>query len=240
MWSARRHMEKRKNLKMQQLPVSERPYEKCLEQGPAALSGAELLAVLLKCGTRDESASQLAARLLAAYSGPHTLADIFDAGIDELTEIKGIGRVKAITLQCVGELSRRISSEKAKNRIQMTTPASVAGFFMERMRRLTQEEIRAAFFDTKSNFIRDCLISKGTVNASVVTPREIFIEALRYKAVYVILLHNHPSGDPSPSPEDIRLTRQIAKAGEMLQITLADHIIIGDGRFFSMREKHVI
>ena len=233
-------MKNTNNCKMNQLPVSERPYEKCLEQGPAALSSTELLSVILKTGTREESAQQLASRLLSVYSGDHPLSDIFSAAADELSEIKGIGPVKAITLQCVGELSRRLSAEKTRNRIVMTTPSSLAGHYMERLRHLPHEEIWGVFFDSKGGLIRDYLISRGTANASLITPRELFIHALRNKAVFAAVVHNHPSGDPTPSDDDVKVTRQMSRAGSIINIPLFDHIVIGDGVYCSMREKHLI
>lgn len=237
LWRLMKNLE---NYTMKELPPAERPYEKCLANGPAALSNAELLAVILRSGTREESAVQLALRLLSLYGSDHPLSDVLGSSIPELTEVRGIGEVKAVTLRCVGELSRRVSAERAVSGVRLTSPAAIADYYMEELRRLPQEEIRAAFFDTKSNFIRDCLISRGTVNASIVTPREVFLQALRCKAVYAVLVHNHPSGDPTPSQEDVRMTKRMAEAGRILQIPLMDHIVIGDRRYYSLKEHSML
>ena len=142
---------------------------------------------------------------------------------------------------CIGELSRRIWNCKARETpVSFTHPEQIADYYMEDMRHLEQEEIRVMFLNTKQNLIRDVLVSKGTVNASVVTPREILIEGLRCLAVSMILVHNHPSGDPSPSESDILLTRRVQEAGNVIGISLLDHIIIGDKRFLSFRQQQII
>lgn len=142
---------------------------------------------------------------------------------------------------CIGELSRRIWNCKARETpVSFTHPEQIADYYMEDMRHLEQEEIRVMFLNTKQNLIRDLLVSKGTVNASVVTPREILIEGLRCLAVSMILVHNHPSGDPSPSESDILLTRRVQEAGNVIGISLLDHIIIGDKRSLSFRQQQII
>ena len=142
---------------------------------------------------------------------------------------------------CIGELSRRIWNCKARETpVSFTHPEQIADYYMEDMRHLEQEEIQVMFLNTKQNLIRDLLVSKGTVNASVVTPREILIEGLRCLAVSMILVHNHPSGDPSPSESDILLTRRVQEAGNVIGISLLDHIIIGDKRFLSFRQQQII
>ena len=211
---------------MKELPVTERPYEKCAAGGPGILSDAELLAVILKSGCRGMTALEL--------------ADITRSTLKELTAIPGIGTVKAIQLQCLGELSGRMAKENARERICMTSAASIADYFMEDLCHLEHEEIWAALFDTKNHLLRAVTLSKGTVNASVISPREVFLAALRHQAVFLILLHNHPSGDPSPSREDILLTHRMVSAGEILGISLLDHIIIGDHCYFSLKERNMI
>ena len=230
----------KKTISMKELPENERPYEKCLSYGPAFLSNAELIAVILKSGTKDESSVELAMTLLAKFAGAHTLADLFQASVTELTETKGIGKVKAVSLMCVGELCKRISKETAIQKICLASPASVASFYMESMRHLKQEEIRLALFDTKNNLIKDLHLSTGTINATLATPREVYLKALKYGAVYLVILHNHPSGDPEPSAEDIELTRRLKDCGELVGIPLVDHIIIGDNCFVSFRDKGLI
>lgn len=225
---------------MKELPVSERPYEKCERSGPGSLSNAELLAVILRSGSRTLTAVQLSQKLLEQSHGSRPLADITHSTISELCQLPGIGRVKAIQLQCIGELAARIASEDAGERLCMNTARSIADFFMEEMRHLEQEEMRAALFDTKNHLLRTLILSRGTVNLSVITPREVFLAALRHQAVFVILLHNHPSGDPTPSHEDILLTQRMQAAGELLEIPLLDHIVIGDRCYFSFKERNMI
>ena len=233
-------MNKNRRSVMRELPVSERPYEKCMSGGAGTLSDAELLAVILKSGSQGQTAVELASELLSRYESHHTLAAVTNAGIEELSSVPGIGQVKAIQLECVGELARRIAKEEAVNRVSLLSLESIATYFMEEMRQLGHEEIRAAFFDSKNHLLRQVMLSKGTVNASIITPREVFMAALKYHAVFVVLVHNHPSGDPEPSRDDIMLTDRIRKAGGLLQIPVLDHIIIGDNRYISFKERGII
>ena len=187
----------------------ERPYEKCERFGAGSLTDIELLAVLLRTGTKGESALDLARKLFYPGEGtqPQAKAHLQSWTKEELLKISGIGRVKAIQILCLCELSKRMSQLSAREDLDFSRPDTIAAYYMEDMRHLEQEEIRVMFLNTKQNLIRDLLVSKGTVNASVVTPREILIEGLRCLAVSMILVHNHPSGDPSPSESDILLTR---------------------------------
>ena len=227
----------KKTTKMKELPVSERPYEKCLAHGPAYLSDAELLAVILRCGSQGQNSLDLAIQLVMHYQKSGGIAGICHASVNDLMSVRGVGRVKAVMLQCIGELARRIVHSEVKETLRLTDPASVASYFMEDMRHLEQEEVIAAFFNTKGRMIGSKVISRGTVNASLVTPREVFAEALREKAVYLILLHNHPSGDPEPSREDYLLTDRMAEAGTLMHIPLYDHIIIGNRCYISLLER---
>ncbi len=154
-----------------------------------------------------------------------------------LTAVSGIGRVKALKLLAAFELMKRVSREGFGEKPVLKSPASIAEYYMQRLRFLNVEEVHAAFFNTKCIFLGEKRLSVGTVNSSVVSPREIFIEALLREAVGVILVHNHPSGDPTASREDIHLTVQVSQAGRMLDIRLLDHIIIGDNRYFSFKES---
>ena len=230
-------MERRK---IKELPNEDRPYEKCAAQGPEALTDAELLAVMLRTGTRGENSLELAKRLLTQCQ-PEGLLGLMHLSLPELMELRGIGRVKGIELLCVGELSRRIWKSVARDNVPaFTDPARIAGYYMEDMRHMEQEELRLMMLNTKNTLIRDSLIFRGTVNLSVASPREIFIEAMRYHAVSVILIHNHPSGDPSPSREDQRMTAQMKEAGALLGIRLLDHIIIGNQTYFSFKERGIL
>lgn len=226
--------------RMKDLPRMDRPYEKCTEEGPEALTDAELLAVILRTGTRGESSLELAKRLLAECQ-PEGILGLLHLSLPELMELRGIGQVKGIELLCIGELSRRIwKSLVRENAPVFTDPALISGYYMEDMRHMEQEELHLMMLNTKNVLIRDSLIFRGTVNLSVASPREIFIEAVRYHAVSIILVHNHPSGDPSPSREDKRLTVQIREAGALLGIRLLDHIIIGDRTYFSFKERGIL
>ena len=220
----------------------ERPYEKCERFGAGSLTDIELLAVLLRTGTKGESALDLARKLFYPGEGtqPQAKAHLQSWTKEELLKISGIGRVKAIQILCLCELSKRMSQLSAREDLDFSRPDTIAAYYMEDMRHLEQEEIRVMFLNTKQNLIRDLLVSKGTVNASVVTPREILIEGLRCLAVSMILVHNHPSGDPSPSESDILLTRRVQEAGNVIGISLLDHIIIGDKRFLSFRQQQII
>ncbi len=222
---------------MKSLPLEERPYEKCLERGAEQLTDAELLSVILRTGSCGESALDLSRRILSLGGGKNGLLSIYHLSVAELTRIRGLGKVKAVQLKCIAELSRRISHCRFSEGVSFHNPASVAEYYMEGMRHLEQEVVLLVLLNSKGRLIRDMVLSRGTVRASVISPREVFIEALRYQAVSIILLHNHPSGIPDPSREDIELTERIRLAGSLLGIELLDHIIIGDCQAVSMREK---
>lgn len=156
---------------------------------------------------------------------------------ETLKKVPGIGEVKAIQILCLCEMAKRIAKEKAKEPLCFDRPDTIAKYYMEDMRHLKQEELKLLMLNTKSRLIGETCITRGTVNMSVISPRELFIEALLKNAVMIILLHNHPSGDPQPSREDILVTKKIAKAGELIGVTLTDHIIIGDQSYVSLAEK---
>ena len=221
---------------MKDLPASERPYEKCLSFGPEVLSDAELLAIILRNGVQGTPSRKLAEQILGRLGPLGGLPALKNISVDEFTEISGIGKIKAIQLQCIGELGIRISRTKMHASVRLTSPDSIADYFMEEMRMLDHEVVKAAYFDTKGGFITSKDLSSGTVSRSVISPREFFIEALKHRAVYTVILHNHPSGDPAPSTEDLQLTLQLVRAGRLLQIPVYDHIIIGDHCYTSFQE----
>lgn len=226
---------------MKDLPAENRPYEKCLQAGPKSLSDGELLAVIIRTGSREDTSLALAEKLLALGSPGDGLLGLLHHSLTDLTEIKGIGKVKAIQLLCIGELSRRIWKRKAQERsLTFKHPEDISAYYMEDMRHLEQEEIHAMFFNTKQVMIKELLLARGTVNASVMTPRELLIEALRCRAVSMVLIHNHPSGDTAPSRADILLTRRVKEAGDVIGIQLIDHIIIGDRCYLSFRQQHLL
>lgn len=216
-----------------------RPYEKFEEKGAGALTARELLAILLRSGTEKESALELAGRLLDSCPG-NSLQGLCTMSSEQLKSLPGIGRVKAMQLQCVCELSRRIAKETAAPALQFTDPGAIAAYYMEDFRHKGQEELVLLLLNGRNRLIGDRIISRGTVNGAMSSPREIFIEAMRRQAVYVILMHNHPSGDPTPSQEDILFTRQVFQTGEMIGIPLLDHIIIGDCCYVSLRERGIL
>ena len=225
---------------MKSLPESERPYEKAAEYGVESLSDAELLAVILRTGTKDKSVRDLAEEILK-LGNPSGLPGLLHHSLADYQEIRGIGSVKAVQLSGIGELSKRIwKSAKVTSELICRNPAVIAEYFMEEMRHKEQEFLKMLILNTKNVLMKDIDISKGTVNASLATPREIFIEALKYRGTSVILLHNHPSGDPTPSNDDCLFTKRVAEAGKMIGISLLDHIIIGDNSYVSLNERGII
>ena len=224
-------------LTVKDLPESERPYEKCERFGPEVLSDAELLAVIIRSGTKNERAVDLAIRVLDRPGAKKGLSALYYYSLQELQKIKGIGKVKAIQLCCLSELAKRMQASVDVVKKAFHTPESIAKAYMERMRHCRTEEILLLMLDTKGRKIADEVISKGTVNMAVLEPREVLCVALRYEAVFVILLHNHPSGSPTPSDADIAITRRLAAACEIVGIGLRDHIVIGDNCYLSMKEK---
>lgn len=217
------------------------PYERFLQFGAENLTEAELLAVILRTGTRDASALELAGKVLALSSYPREgLLGLHDVSIEELMEIRGIGMVKAVKLKCIAELSKRMSMAKAKDGICFTRADHVAEYFMEKLRHRDTECVYLLCLDAKGQLIREKKLSDGSVSMALISPREIFLEALKDKAVSIILVHNHPSGDPTPSTSDRELTDNVAKVGAQMDIPLLDHIIIGNKRYTSFREQKIL
>ena len=226
---------------MKDIPADDRPYEKCLRTGPEGLSDGELLSIIIRTGSREDSSLALAQKILALNYPSEGILGLLHLSLPELTQIKGIGRAKGAQLLCIGELSKRIWKKAVLEDVAtFSNPEDIVNYYVEDMRHMEQEQIRIMLLNTKGVLIRDVLISQGTVNASVVSPREIFIEALKYHAVNVIVVHNHPSGDPTPSRADILLTKRLKEAGDLVGITLIDHIVIGDRRYLSFREENLM
>ena len=227
---------------IKQLPEDQRPYEKCIRYGESSLTDGELLAVILRSGTKDTSALDLAAQILSAAEASSFpgLLSLLHFSVPELRSIPGIGLVKAVQLKCIGELSRRISSISARSGILFQDPGTIAGYYMERLRHEEQEHLYVMMADNRNRLLGETLISRGTANAALITPREVFVEALRMRAMGIVLIHNHPSGDPTPSPCDFEVTERIKRCGEILGIPLLDHIIIGDQAYFSFYGQGLI
>ena len=202
---------------MKEIPSADRPYEKCEKLGAGALSDTELLAVLLRTGTRGENALELASRILY-HNGESGILGIHQFSIERLKKIHGVGRVKAVQLSCISELAKRLSKASAGELLSFENPDSIARYYMEDLRHEKQEIMKLLMLNSKSKLIGETNISKGTVNASLITPRELFIEALQKNAVSIIIMHNHPSGDPTPSREDMLTTKRILDAGALIGI----------------------
>lgn len=222
---------------VRELPISEQPYEKFIQYGPEKLSDAELLAIIIRTGTHNEQAVEVARKLLMHSSMYTGLKGLNYLSLEDLIHVNGIGKVKAIQILSVVELTKRMSKAIGQETLRMNCPESVAAYYMQDLRHLTIEKIVLLMMDSKSRLIKDMIISSGTVNASILAPREIFVNALKYEAVNIIILHNHPSGDPTPSNDDIYSTKRIKEAGNLIGIKLMDHIIIGDNRYISLKER---
>lgn len=228
------------SISMKELPSSEQPYERCLLSGAQSLTDAQLLAVILKTGSRKESALQLAQRLLMEQEQHPGLDGLLYMKLPDYLKIHGIGQIKAVTLLCVVELAKRLSLCRHRASMVLNDSESVAHYYMELMNSYQKEHFYCLLLDGKNALIKELEISIGTVNASLASPREVMIEILRYEAVRFIVLHNHPSGDPTPSTADILLTGRLKKAGELLDVELLDHIVIGAESYVSMKASQLI
>lgn len=219
---------------------NERPYEKCLEHGAVSLNDTELLAVLLRTGVKGLDVLELSRHLLGPNCGDDGILNIHNLTLEELKSIKGIGTVKAVQILCLSEFAKRLSKASAKEGLTFTHPSSIAKYYMEEMRHQKQENMKLLMLNSKSKLLGESDISKGTVNASLVSPRELFIEALECGAVSIIMIHNHPSGDPTPSKSDFLLTKRVKDAGDLIGIELLDHIIIGNNCYNSFAENKLL
>lgn len=216
------------------VPKEDRPRERLLKLGASHLSNQELLAILIGSGTKKESVMTLSNRVLMHFEGLKLLKD---ATIEELTAIKGIGDAKGVLILSAIELGKRMNEYKPEERYIIRSPEDGADYVMEEMRNLNQEHFVALFLNTKNQIMHRQTIFIGSLNASIVHPREIFREAVKRSAASIIVAHNHPSGDPSPSQEDIHVTRRLVESGKMIGIELLDHLIIGNRKFVSLKEK---
>jgi DNA repair protein RadC len=216
------------------MPTGERPRERLLHYGPEALSTAELLAILLRTGSRGENVLDLATRLLVEFGG---LGGLVRATGSELSAIRGVGEAKAAQLKAGLEIGRRLLTAAPHERPQITSPADAANLLMLEMGHLEQEHLRVLLLDTRNRVLASPVVYKGNVNTSVIRIAELLREAIRHNSTAMIIAHNHPSGDPTPSPEDVRVTRQIVEAGNLVDIEVLDHLIIGQGRYVSLKER---
>lgn len=226
-----------KNLLLRENADTTRPYEKCLLYGAESLTDAQLLAVIIRTGTKSKSCLVLAEEVLKLRSGREDILGLMNLTIPELMTIPGIGQVKAIQLKCVGELTKRIATRRAESSLSFSDPETIADYYMERLRHEEKENLFCLMLDTKFKLLGEERISTGTVDFAVVSVRDLFLAAMRHRAVQIILVHNHPSGDPQPSEADINITRKVFQAGEMMGIRLLDHIVVGDRCYVSFRES---
>ncbi len=218
-------------------PYYSRPYEKYEKLGIEALTDTELLAILLRSGTTNCNVLELSHQLLCLNGNTPSLLSLYNMSYDELTKIKGIGNVKAIQIISLLELSKRISKEKYSESLKVTSPKDIANYFMEQIRHKKQECFITVLLDAKNKMIEHKTIFVGSLTSSIVHPREVYKLAIQKSANSILVLHNHPSGDPTPSKEDILITGRLQKAGELIGIVLIDHIIIGDKIYTSLKES---
>ncbi|MCA9961658.1 MAG: DNA repair protein RadC [Anaerolineales bacterium] len=212
----------------------ERPRERLLQVGAQAVSTAELLAIILRTGSGGENVLRLAERLLSQFQD---LAGLARASVAELTNVKGVGPAKAVEIKAALEIGRRLMASAPQERPRVTSPSDAANLLMSEMMFLEQEHLRLILLDTRNRVLNTPTIYIGSLNTSVVRIGELFRAAIKENAAAFIVAHNHPSGDPSPSPEDVNVTKQIVQAGKLLDIELLDHIIIGHQRYVSLKER---
>lgn len=224
-------------LLLRDVPIEERPRERMLQYGAPSLNNAELLAILLRTGARRESAVHLAGRLLKQCGG---LRGLVDMTTEQLTELKGIGEAKALQIQAGIELGRRLAKSSLHETVTIRSPQDVAALVSEELRYLQKEHFVCLFLNTKNHVLGQETLSMGSLNASIVHPREVFRAAIKRSSASIICIHNHPSGDPTPSPEDIQMTKRLMEAGEIVGIEVLDHVIIGDQRYVSLKELGLI
>ncbi len=226
-------MPERYSITIREMPDEERPRERMLLAGPSALSSAELIAILLRTGTQERSALGLGEYILSQFGG---LRGVACAGVESLTTVKGIGSTKAVQIQAAVELGRRIAVIDAENRPCIQSPQDVANLLMPELRDLQQEHFKSLLLDSKNKVIKSYTVTKGILDSSLVHPREVFREAIVASAASIIVAHNHPSGDPTPSPEDRKVTARLLEAGNIVGIDLLDHIVIGHNRWVSLKQ----
>ena len=218
---------------MKELSLDDRPREKLLRHGAAALGDNELLALVIGQGSRTGDALQLANALLARHGGVHGLAR---CSADELTRVAGVGRARAAQVVAAVELGRRTLVRSPHARLRLGNPREAAAFLLPRYGARPVEQFGLVLLDSKHRVMQTRVLVSGTLNTSIVEPREVFREAALGSAAAIVVFHNHPSGDPTPSPEDVELTRRLAAAGALMGIDLVDHLVLGDVRYYSFKE----
>mgnify|MGYP003438222869 FL=1 len=221
-------------LMIRDVHIADRPRERLIRRGASSVSNQELLAILLRTGTKQESVLHLANRVLGFFE---QIQELKNATLEEMMTVKGIGQAKAVQLLAAVELGKRLSQQKTNEKFTIRSPNDAATYLMPDMTSLTQEHFVTLFLNVKNQILHKQTIFIGSLNASIVHPREIFREAVKRSAASIICAHNHPSGNPSPSTEDIDVTKRLMEAGKLMGIELLDHVIIGDHQFISLKEK---
>ena len=230
-------MAERYTVAIRELPCNERPRERLQLYGPSAVSTAELLAIQLRTGTTERSAVGLGELLISQFEG---LRGVANATIEQMSEVKGVGSVKAVQIASAFELGRRLAVLSDEERPIIRSPQDVSNLLMPELRDAKKEHLKSLLLDTKNRVLKINTVSIGILDSSLVHPREVFKDAITASAASLIVAHNHPSGDPTPSPEDKRITLRLAECGKLLGIDLLDHIIIGDNRFISLKERGLL
>lgn len=221
-------------MRIKDVPILERPYEKLELYGAQKLSNSELLAIIIKTGSKDESVISLAQKVLSLIENQNNLRALQEISIEEFMSIKGIGKVKAIQLKAVCELAKRMGQPLNNKKIVIRSPADIANLLMEELRYEKNEEVRVVILNIKNVVQKIIKVAQGGTNFAVIEPKEVLLDAIKIGAPKIILLHNHPSGDSTPSKADYAVTDRIYECAEMMGIKLLDHIIIGDGKFDSI------
>lgn len=221
---------------IREMPLEERPRERLEHYGAGALQTSELLAIIFGSGIPGENVVDLSVRLLRDFGG---LSGLLSADVAQLRAQRGLGPAKALQLKAALEIGRRLSIISPDQKPKITCPADVANLVQLEMAFLKQEQLRVLCLDTKNQVLAQQMVYQGTVNSSAVRAAEVYRPAIARNAPAIIVLHNHPSGDPTPSPEDVRTTEQLRAAGDLLDIELLDHLIIGQGQFVSLKERRL-
>lgn len=216
------------------LPREERPRERLRNYGPSSLSTAELLAIILRTGTKSENVLNLSTRLMSRFGG---LSGLARAGFDELCGVHGFGEAKTAQLKAAFELGRRVVSFQESERPTVQSPQDIANLLQGEMGFLEQEHLRVVLLNTRNRVLSVHEVYKGNANSAMIRPGEVFREAVRANALAIILVHNHPSGDPAPSDDDVQITRQIIDAGKLLDIEVLDHVVLAQRGFVSLKER---
>ncbi|WP_292372605.1 RadC family protein [Methanosarcina sp. UBA411] len=221
------------NVRIHDIPEEERPRERLIRNGPESLSNAELLGIILRTGSKEENVVSLSNRILSKYS----IKQLSLTNVSRLMQENGVGKAKAAQIAAVFELARRLETFVEEPKRKICSPKDVYTLMYPKMREQKKEKFITLCLDTKNQILKEEVVSIGSLNASIVHPREVFKSALMESSASVIMVHNHPSGDPSPSREDIMVTKKIVEGGKLLGIDVLDHIIIGDGRYVSLKDE---